>query len=50
MVKLTAPKPQQSVPDWRGKVYDATTHQWVDASPPAPAESAPAPAPVSEQE
>ena len=30
--------------DWRGKVYDEATHQWVDADPAAPADPEPAPA------
>lgn len=32
-------------PDWRGKVYDAETHQWRDAAAPA----APVTAPDQEQ-
>ena len=29
--------------DWRGKIYDEATHQWLDADP-APADPEPAPA------
>lgn len=36
---------QQPQPDWRGKVYDADTHQWVDAPQP---DTHPAPAPEKE--
>ena len=38
-------------PDWRGKIYDAASHQWVDAPPPASAQAdtpAATPAPVQE--
>lgn len=36
-------------PDWRGKIYDADSHQWIDAPTPGSAPDAPAPlAPVQE--
>lgn len=39
---------KNDIPDWRGKCYDASTHQWIDAEPvPASADTTAADTPAT---